>query len=220
MSIIQVKGSGGSVAVDRSPFYGGRVPQEIKAISKPMAKIDKQTFRKLLQMIVSSMEGKEIDCAVLEELEHDIFTKEVLSIVYTGLYSLLRRAIRLPLTSLKPEMFKEDIKELNIPEEFHSDLASVIFGSRGPQITAHCLENRPRLPRLDCLKWRVDVAISTSVLNRVLEPSILMELTLSDGRIHTFEIPVAKFHELRYNVAFVLKEMEDLEKRSILKIKD
>ena len=35
-----------------------------------------------------------------------------------------------------------------------------------------------------------------------------------------FQVPVAKFHELRYNVAFVLKEMEDLEKRNILKIKD
>lgn len=49
MSIIQVKGSGGNVVSDRSPFYGGRVPPEIKAISKPMTKIDKQTFRKLLQ---------------------------------------------------------------------------------------------------------------------------------------------------------------------------
>ncbi|XP_033744338.1 COMM domain-containing protein 5-like [Pecten maximus] len=204
MSIIQVKGSGGSVAADRSPFYGGRVPPEIKAISKPMAKIDKQTFRKLLQMIVSSMEGKRIDSCLLKELEHDIFSEEVLSIVYTGLYSLLRRAIRLPLTSLKPEMFKEDIKELNIPEEFHSDLASVIFGSRGPQINAYCLENQPRLQRLDCLKWRVDVAIST---RNFVEKK-------------PFFVPVAKFHELRYSVAFVLKEMEDLEKRSILKIKD
>lgn len=77
-----------------------------------------------------------------------------------------------------------------------------------------------------------------SVLNRVLEPSILLEMTLSDGSIKTFEVgvwssnspwcgmwwpvslqvPVSRFHELRYNVAFVLKEMEDLEKRSILKL--
>jgi len=34
------------------------------------------------------------------------------------------------------------------------------------------------------------------------------------------QVPVAKFHELRYNVAFVLKEMEELEQRNILKIKD
>jgi len=27
-----------------------------------------------------------------------------------------------------------------------------------------------------------------SVLNRVLEPTVLMEMTLSDGNIHTFEV--------------------------------
>ena len=31
---------------------------------------------------------------------------------------------------------------------------------------------------------------------------------------------MSKFHEMRYNVAYVLKEMEDLEKRNILKLKD
>lgn len=35
-----------------------------------------------------------------------------------------------------------------------------------------------------------------------------------------FQVPVAKFQELRYNVALILKEMNDLEKRSVLKIQD
>ena len=35
-----------------------------------------------------------------------------------------------------------------------------------------------------------------------------------------FQVPVAEFHALRYNVAQVLQEMENLEKRSILKIQD
>lgn len=33
-------------------------------------------------------------------------------------------------------------------------------------------------------------------------------------------MPVSKFHELRYNVALILKEMNNLEKRSILQIQD
>lgn len=36
----------------------------------------------------------------------------------------------------------------------------------------------------------------------------------------TLQVPVSKFHELRYNVTYVLKEMEDLEKRNILKLQD
>ena len=34
------------------------------------------------------------------------------------------------------------------------------------------------------------------------------------------QVPVSKFHDMRYNVAYVLKEMEDLEKRNILKLQD
>lgn len=43
-----------------------------------------------------------------------------------------------------------------------------------------------------------------------------MQMTLSDGNVHTFEVPTEQFNKLRYNVAFVLKEMEDLEKRPVL----
>ncbi len=45
-----------------------------------------------------------------------------------------------------------------------------------------------------------------------------MEVTLSDGSIKTFELPVEKFHEIRYNVAKVLKDMEDLDQIPILKL--
>ena len=82
------------------------------------------------------------------------------------------------------------------------------------------MTERPRLPQLEQLKWRVDVAISTSVLNRVLEPSIIMDMTFSTGTTKVFEVPVTQFHQLRYCVAYVLKQMEGLEKRSILKIQD
>ncbi len=34
------------------------------------------------------------------------------------------------------------------------------------------------------------------------------------------QVPVSKFQDLRYNVALILKEMNDLEKRSILQIQD
>lgn len=34
------------------------------------------------------------------------------------------------------------------------------------------------------------------------------------------QVPVSKFQELRYNVALILKQMNDLEKRNVLKIQD
>lgn len=220
MSIIQVTGSGKSVISDRTPFYGARVPSEVKSMVKPLSKLDKSVFRKILLLIVTAIEGKQVEYKQIKDLESKDFQEETLCVIYSGLLKLLQCALRLPAGSLKQELFKEDLQELQIPEEFHTDIASVIFGNRREQIDTVCLNSRPRLPQLDLFKWRVDVGISTSVLNRVLEPSVLMEMTLTDGNVHSFEVPVSKFHELRYNVAYVLKEMEDLEKRNILKIKD
>lgn len=76
------------------------------------------------------------------------------------------------------------------------------------------------LPSLDRLQWRVDVAISTSSIARILKPVIMLQLTLSDGSVKTFEVSVSQFHELRFNAALVLKEMEIVEQKNIFKIKD
>lgn len=46
-----------------------------------------------------------------------------------------------------------------------------------------------------------------------------MEITLSDGAVWTFEVPQDKFHDLRYNVAKVLQEVQQISQLPILKIK-
>lgn len=75
-------------------------------------------------------------------------------------------------------------------------------------------------PRISGVKWRVDVAISTSSLERVMRPSIMMELTLSDGSIKTFEMHIEQFHKLRYSVARVLRNMQDVERNPIMRLCD
>ncbi|KAG1714426.1 COMM domain-containing protein 5 [Nymphon striatum] len=121
-----------------------------------------------------------------------------------------------------PRIFLQNsvLAEPSIPADFANDLASVVYGSKRKDIDAHSKATSPSVPSLDQVRWRVDVTISTSHLNRVLEPCVLMELNLTDGSKHTFEVPVTKFHKLRHDVAQLLREMEDLEKRSIFKIQD
>ncbi|XP_071787508.1 COMM domain-containing protein 5-like [Asterias amurensis] len=205
-------------ASDRTPFTGPRTPLEVKLMAKGLKSVDKDTFRKLLKAAVVLLGGSEVPEDTISSLATASLTQEFLSTVYAGICTVLRCALRLPSSSLKPEIFKEDLKELKVPKEFIADFSSAAFGSKRQTLEAALVRNRSRLPTLDRFRWRLDVAISTSSLNRVLEPTISMQMTLSNGRIHNFEVPVSKFHEMRYNVAYVLKEMEDLEKRSILKI--
>lgn len=203
-----------------SSFLGGRIPPEIESLSKNLKDVDQETFRKILKAVVSALEGKDCREVMKSIAESSVIPQERLSHIVAGMYRVLSEAIRIPTSSLKQEAFKEDLRDLRIPEEFITDFSSVVFGNRRAALEALTLQNDPHLPTLEELKWRVDVAISTSSLSRALQPSVLMQMKLSDGTYHQFELPVSKFQELRYNVALILKEMNDLEKRSILKIQD
>lgn len=110
-------------------------------------------------------------------------------------------------------------------------------------IRQHCFVFHLRYATLNSFRWRVDVAISSGALKRLLEPSIVMELETSDGKARLFEVGLIthiistssllmntclllklqvskqEFHDLRYSVANVLKQMQRLEKRSVLQIK-
>ncbi|XP_015678084.1 COMM domain-containing protein 5 [Protobothrops mucrosquamatus] len=213
-------GLAGESSVNRASFLGPRIPPQVEAMAKSLQELEKEIFRKLLKATVSALEGKECQASVKMVAESANLSDGQLAVLLSGMYALLREALRLPPSSLKQEVFKEDLKSLRIPEEFIADFATVVFGNRRPLLEAALQKQGNRLPGIDDFKWRVDVTISTSSLARALQPSILMQLKLSDGSAHRFEVPVAKFQELRYNIALILKEMNDLEKRSILKIQD
>ncbi|NXV05462.1 COMD5 protein, partial [Cettia cetti] len=184
-------------------------------------------FALLFSVTVNALEGKDCRESVRLIAESANLSEEQLAFLISGMYTLLREALRLPLSTFKQEVITKKnpncfvlLFSFRIPEDFIVDFSSVVFGNRRPTSEGTALIQRSRLPSIQDFKWRVDVAISTSSLARALQPSILMMMKLSDGTAHRFEVPVAKFQELRYNVALILKEMNDLEKRSVLKIQD
>ncbi|NWT37696.1 COMD5 protein, partial [Chroicocephalus maculipennis] len=178
-------------------------------------------FAFLFTVTVNALEGKDCKESVKLIAESTNLSEEQLAFLISGMYTLLREALRLPLSTFKQEVSSRSTWSPDkIPEDFITDFSSIVFGNRRPASEGTALVQGSRLPSIQDFKWRVDVAISTSSLARALQPSILMMMKLSDGTAHRFEVPVAKFQELRYSVALILKEMNDLEKRSILKIQD
>ncbi|XP_007481477.1 COMM domain-containing protein 5 [Monodelphis domestica] len=204
----------------RVSFLGPRPPAAVEAMVREVRGLDKDLFRQLLKVVVSALQGEDCREATRRLVDSSPLSESQFGVLVAGMYALLREALRLPASALKPDAFREDLQQLQVPDEFLADFATVIFGSRRPDLEGLAREQGARLPTVEDFRWRVDVAISTSSLARSLQPSILMQLKLSDGKAHRFEVPVAKFQELRYNVALILKEMNDLEKRCSLKIQD
>ncbi|CAM1322214.1 COMMD5 (predicted) [Pycnogonum litorale] len=207
--------------IERTLFVGPQVPLEVKEMIKLLPSLDKTIFRQIIQVMVGNMEGIDVTAEQsILELKKQRGMEKDFDIIYSGLHSLIHAALRMPSSLLKQETFTADLKEMKIPSDFVADLTSVIYGPRREKIDKFTLKNKLCLPHIDKLRWRVDVTISTSHLNRVLEPSVLMEMNLSNGQKETFEVPMSKFHKLRHDVAQLLKEMDELEKRNIFKIQD
>ncbi|KAK7138518.1 hypothetical protein R3I94_013978 [Phoxinus phoxinus] len=197
-------------------LFGGRVPAEVELLCKHLKNLHRDTFTQILGAVVKGMEGQD-SCECVQRIsESGLISEESLNRVMAGLYALLKEALRRP--ALRHEVFSEDLRALRVPEELLPDVSSVVFGNRLTSVSARHPE--PSLAKMEEFKWRVDVAISTSSLARALQPSILMQIKLSDGHVHRFQVPVVKFQKLRYNVSLMLKEMNDVEKRSILRIQD
>ncbi|XP_067121666.1 COMM domain-containing protein 5 [Centruroides vittatus] len=221
MSLVLIKMAAslsGSGSGERYLTFDPKTSNEIKDFCRLLNTVDKQTFRALIKLAVLDFEGKPIPEDSYQSVKQLAKNSDHIDVIYHGLYTLLNFILRFPEHVLKPEILKEDLKELRIPDEFVDDLFNVIYGSRRIAIDAGRLKQGPSLPILKSLRWRVDVTISNSVLSRVLEPSVLMELISDKDAKYTFEVHPLKFQQLRFSVAALLKEMQDLEKRNVLKM--
>ncbi|XP_032610315.1 COMM domain-containing protein 5 [Hylobates moloch] len=204
----------------RVSFLGAQLPPEVEAMAQLLGDLNRSMVRKWMKFVVSSVKGEDCRKAVQCLGVSANLPREWLGALLAGMQTLLQQALHLPPTSLKPSTFRDQLQELCSPQDLVGDLASVVFGSQRPLLHSVAQQQGAWLPHVADFQWRVDVTISTSALARSLQPRVLMQLKLSDGLAYRFEVPIAKFQELRYSVALVLKEMADLEKRCECSLQD
>ncbi|KNC52512.1 COMM domain-containing protein 5, partial [Thecamonas trahens ATCC 50062] len=188
-------------------FLGTPLPLEVKNAMPLMRKVPGPAFTALLQGVVL---GTEVPESVMAALGPD-----AVDIVYTALQVIVDAAVRLQVKTID---FQTAMRNLNMPDAYIKTMSKVLRAKRSEMIASR-LDSRISYPSIKRLRWRVDVAISTSAMTRVLKPAILMELSLSDGSKKQFEVSQEKFNDLRYNVALLLKGMEDVEGNVIMKSK-
>jgi hypothetical protein len=134
--------------------------------------------------------------------------------IFTGLLLLLRAAVR---RRTKLSDVTRDLAALHVPDMVARDIVKLLKNSR-PELEAGFDRDVPHFPGLADMKWRIDVAMTSSVLSRVFRPSITMQLRLTDGTLRAFDVSLKEFHALRHGVAKVLREMNALETRPIMRI--
>eukprot|EP01116_Phalansterium_solitarium_P005954 TRINITY_DN1827_c0_g1_i1.p1 TRINITY_DN1827_c0_g1~~TRINITY_DN1827_c0_g1_i1.p1 ORF type:complete len:165 (-),score=79.92 TRINITY_DN1827_c0_g1_i1:218-712(-) len=137
-----------------------------------------------------------------------------LATAFSGVHLMLRMAVR---QRLKHEAVQRDLLDtLKLPAFLVADFVKALKASALAE--RKLAEQRVRSATLEQLNWRCDVTVSSNQIGRVLKPSVVLEVRVSDGRRRTFELTTAQFAALRYQVARCLADMHELERLAILKI--
>lgn len=95
-----------------------------------------------------------------------------------------------------------------------------VFFKRKEKIEKYICKKQEKYAHMKSLNWRVDVGISSSSVLKLIVATVVFQVETSDGRVYCFEVPLNKFHLLRFSVAQALKEIDDLLNRNVLKIYD
>ena len=114
MSFVQVRprsGSSQSLATDRTPFYGARVPDEVKVMLKALKSVNPATVKKILKcksltlhctiqctylyiVVVQGLEDNTLETDALLSVDPDKLHEEDVRIVYCGLLVILKLALK------------------------------------------------------------------------------------------------------------------------------
>jgi len=207
--------SSGNLAGGDSAFLGARPMPEIKRGITTMQKLSEATNKKCLQLAINYLKGEEVEAKDFETLpQNALIDKCNATTVFTAFFFLFRAGLRAKIRQID---MQSGLGELGCQADAVQWICAA-FKKCQTELEEVVLSNKIRFPNVDNVRWRVDVNISSSSMSFVLQPTILIELVLSNEKKVVFEMPPLRFHQLRYNVAKVLKEMEDLEKLQILKI--
>ncbi|KAG0722140.1 COMM domain-containing protein 5 [Chionoecetes opilio] len=216
-----------------SQVFPARVPPEVRSLVKAAPSMDKAFFRRLIKVSLGYLQGSrgtEQEAAVAHLCAARQATTEdkamSVCIQYCGAVSLLKAVLRLNTATTRQEALVADLTALGgtqtglalrLPGGFAVDVSRVVYGAARPDIDRQLVANSPSLPTMTHMTWRVDVTISTSWLSRVLEPMVVLNMKTNTGTSHTFQVPLSKFHLLRFTVASLLHQMATLQAASICK---
>jgi hypothetical protein len=70
-----------------------------------------------------------------------------------------------------------------------------------------------RPPTLRELRWRLDVALSSESVGRILRPQLTLSCSLDDGSSEAFHVSKAQLDELRFAAASMLADMSTMESK-------
>ncbi len=209
--------------IDANVYFAPSIPTVVR-VAVPLLADDRCTdeiFASVLKLVLKGLKtGRSIGDGSITTSDIDSLASTMsyvysdVCIIVTGVMFMLATAVR---NKTKVSVVQAHLKKINVPPKKVTAIVAAIRENRY-DLERHFIDSRVRAPSMHSFRWRVDVAISTESLQKVFRPTMLAEITTSEGQIKTFEMPIDQFHRLRYNVAKVLRNMEEVERHPIMRL--
>ncbi|XP_061928329.1 COMM domain-containing protein 5-like isoform X2 [Apis cerana] len=185
--------------------------------TKILSELKKVFIRPLIQT-VKTINQEYIEEGILDRISQKYnVSEEIIDEYYSIIFTILKIHLSTLSQNVKPTEFKQILEELKLSPECIDDLSIVVYGQKRSELISGLIQKTKFYPHLISCKWRIDITISSNVLNRVLEPYIIMEWTFNNGKRQIFELSLPKFHQLRHAIATILVEMQKIEKQCAAK---
>ncbi|XP_018790296.1 PREDICTED: COMM domain-containing protein 5 isoform X1 [Bactrocera latifrons] len=157
--------------------------------------------------------------------------------LFAAVLQIMQIFLRTPKGIVKDHELRDCLKELRFTDECVEDLSKVLYNHRA-SLTKNFIEAKTTRSKPKNLQWRINISLgegyvcfnSLNILiflfhffrdstcnGSINAPTIILHFQLPDGRYRTLEFPLSMFHQLRYNVALLLSEMQALESRAVMK---
>jgi hypothetical protein len=179
---LKTKGKGGQPqdptvcpnGIDTSTFFSPHIPEEIK-VTVPLLH---STPVDIVKTYISSILHYLLSHSVVSELNENVYGQNGISaretnLMISGLYLILKLALR---NKVKLSAIKGDLLKMNIPQAVVEEIGKVVSESR---TNYELLSQHYRISsfhKLEKVRWRIDVVISSGSLSRVMRPNILIQV--------------------------------------------
>jgi hypothetical protein len=160
--------------IDGSTFFAPTIPEEVRAAAPLLCEYPGEIVGIIKMMAKYIALGDKFS---LPSKLYSSISPEHLNLMLTCTYFTLRQAVR---SKAKLSTVRHDLTAMRLPATFVEGICNELYQSRlaHGDMESRALTNRLHFAKLQKLRWRVDVAISSGSLSRVMRPTVLMQVLL------------------------------------------
>jgi hypothetical protein len=162
--------------IDVSTFFAPHIPEDLKTAFPLFYHYPEELITGLSKLIVKYL-ASEGSFSLPAKLYSSDVDQHHLNLLMTSIYVIFKQAVR---SRAKISAIRTDLTAMKFPSYFVELVCNEMCAAR-VNLESTALTNRLHFAKLEKLRWRIDVIISSGSLSRIMRPSILMQVVLSDA---------------------------------------